>query len=254
MLGKRIFFVVTLACIGSGFAGCAGRESRNTTPANEAEHPSDNVLVPEPAATDDSHSGREFAPPPEEPQVDLSTLPPGPVSCSDCGPAPGYPSWGCKDGVHQGGRGDCVQLSDGRCGWINLVCPASGSNSCSASDCGASPVPVQWRCPDEQSSGRYECVRSEEGPCGWTLRRCPPGRRQPPPPPPAAVAPPRGEPCDPLPSIRVLRSWEIQSICHPGGGPVQPERRVVLSLGDGTHIIEERRGCFRARYRQCFSK
>jgi hypothetical protein len=49
-------------------------------------------------------------------------------------------------------------------------------------------------------------------------------------------------------------TWDIQSICHPGGGPVAPERREVLSLGDGTLIIEEARGCFRARYRRCNSK
>ncbi len=232
------------------FAGCAGHESRSSAPPSRTERPADSVLVPEPQRADERTTNDEFAPPP----VDLSALPPGPVACSNCGPAPGYPSWSCKDGVHRGGRGDCVQLSDGRCGWINLVCPAPAATSCSATDCGAAPVPAHWRCPDERSSGGYECVQSEQGPCGWTLRRCPPGRTQPAPAPAPSVAPPRREPCQPLPSERVLRSWEIESICQSGGGPVQPERRVVLSLGDGTHIIEDQRGCFRARYRQCNSK
>ena len=40
-----------------------------------------------------------------------------------CGPAPRIPNWSCPDGRSRGGRGPCVQLPDGRCGWVRLECP-----------------------------------------------------------------------------------------------------------------------------------
>jgi hypothetical protein len=258
--------IATVGC----FAGCAGRRSNDaesptldTAPGSRAEPGRDDtVLVPEPRASDDTATGEEpesdqHEAPAPPPPVDVATLPPGPVSCSDCGSAPGYPSWQCPDGVHQGGRGPCVKLVDGRCGWIHLVCAAPGpSAACKASECGASPSPPQWRCPDGEHYGEFKCVRSEEGRCGWTERACL-GRSNIPPRPATTFQtqpPPFRAPCDPLPSVRELRSWPVVSICQPGGGPHPPRRHLVLSLGDETHIFEDARGCFRARYRRCFSK
>jgi len=60
--------------------------------------------------------------------------------------------------------------------------------------------------------------------------------------------------CQNLPAPATLRTWNVRSICPPGGGPKGPERRELIDLGDGTFIIEERRGCFRARYRRCHTK
>jgi hypothetical protein len=243
-----------LALLGC-LAGCArgstsGAEdpAASPTPVNQpAAERTDTVIVAEPAPKND---------PPAAAPVDVSQLPPGPVDCATCGPAPGYPSWSCPDGEHQGGRGPCVKLEDGRCGWLDLVCPAtSSSHACAPNECGAAPQPVRWRCPDETHYGEFACVRDESGRCGWTERACLGSHAVPPPAPqPAPPPPPAREPCDPLPSRRELMTWDIQSICHPGGGPVAPERREVLSLGDGTLIIEEARGCFRARYRRCNSK
>ncbi len=248
--GRLLFAIGTFACASS------------SAPAQKAEAPrGDSVLVMEPAGGDDAGSHRE--PDSGEPRdapapapIDVSTLPPGPVTCSTCGPAPGYPSWGCPDGVHHGGRGPCVKLSDGRCGWLNLICPAQKpSPPCSASECGAWPDPARWRCPDEAHSGEFTCVRSDDGGCGWTEQPCLGSANvRPPPPPPAPPPPPFRGACDPLPSLAELKKWEVTSICHSGGGPVQPERDLILSLGDGTHIFQDARGCFRARYRQCNSK
>jgi hypothetical protein len=244
----------------SSVVGCAGRDSSGAEkprPATVPESPlGETVLVTEPRRGENGTTRRESAPAvheriPPAPAVDLATLPPGPVTCSDCGPAPGYPSWQCPDG-HQGGRGPCVRLSDGMCGWINLVC--AGQGSCSASECGASPSPIEWRCPDEEHRGYFACVRGDDGRCGWTHSPCPQGRPRPRPAPAAQAQPPPRFACNPLPNSRELRTWEVQSICQPGGGPMPPERRVVLSFGDGTHVIEDQRGCFRARYRQCNSK
>ncbi len=252
--------LVVLACVG----GCRATESRvsssppSNAPANEhgpAHAETQQFAQPPPGENDDSHEESSVPP-----RVDVASLPPGPVSCSSCGPAPGYPSWQCPDGAHQGGRGPCVKFEDGRCGWIRLVCPAPGSgqnssNSCSATECGASPSPAQWRCPDGEHSGAFECVRTQDGTCGWTHRRCLQSAPPPPPPTPAAERPPSPRTsCDPLPSIQELMTWEIRVICGPGGGPAQPPRRVALALGDGTLILEDFTGCFRARYRQCLSK
>jgi len=46
----------------------------------------------------------------------------------------------------------------------------------------------------------------------------------------------------------------VGSVCQRGGGPVQAPRTQHLDLGDGTFIFEGRRGCFRARIRQCRTK
>ncbi|MBT8494613.1 MAG: Hint domain-containing protein, partial [Deltaproteobacteria bacterium] len=35
---------------------------------------------------------------------------------------------------------------------------------------------------------------------------------------------------------------------------MQPDRKKLRELGDGTFVIEERGGCYRARYRRCRSK
>jgi hypothetical protein len=249
-----------LTCVGSVTAGCSGsRASDAETPDSRTADRDDTPVVSDsrfaqPPPGDD---GAERPPPPRDdeppqPPIDISSLPSGPVSCADCGPAPGYPSWQCPDGS-QGGRGPCVKLEDGRCGWLNLVCAASGA--CAPDECGPAPVPRLFRCPDGVHSGGFDCVRDEGGRCGWTHRACLGRSSVPPsPPPPPAPPPPARESCDPLPSNRVLRTWEVNSICSPGSGPVQPERRLVLSLGDGTHILADHRGCFRARYRQCLSK
>jgi hypothetical protein len=246
------FVLALLGCL----AGCASGPAASPTPAASprAAVQTDTVHDSEPPAP-------QPAPPPpvEQPSpepVDVSQLPPGPVGCDTCGPAPGYPSQVCPDGVHQGGRGPCVKLEDGRCGWLHLVCEASSSSHrCAPDECGAAPTPLRWRCPDEVHHGEFACVRSEDGRCGWTERACLGPHAVPPPPPqPAPPPPPARGPCDPLPSRRELATWDVQSICQPGGGPVQPERRVVLELNDGTFIIEDARGCFRARYRQCNSK
>jgi hypothetical protein len=60
--------------------------------------------------------------------------------------------------------------------------------------------------------------------------------------------------CKPLPSDKALASWKIRSICQPGGGPRPPPREKVHSLGDGTHIFQGPRSCYRARYRKCRTK
>jgi hypothetical protein len=247
---RHALVLALLGCL----AGCAsgstsGAEGPRVSSALASEPDADQtdpVLVAEPPASE---------PAPAPAPVDVSQLPPGPVGCDTCGPAPGYPSWGCPDGG-QGGRGPCVKLEDGRCGWLNLVCAASdSSHGCAPDECGAAPTPLRWRCPDETHYGEFQCVRSEDGGCGWTEHACLGSHAvAPPPPQPAAPPPPAREPCEPLPDRRELATWDVQSICHPGGGPMAPERREVLSLGDGTLIIEDARGCFRARYRQCTSK
>lgn len=60
--------------------------------------------------------------------------------------------------------------------------------------------------------------------------------------------------CQPLPSDAELSTWEVRSICAPGSGPAPPSFTRIRSLSDGTHIIESPRGCFRARYRRCYTK
>lgn len=251
---ERHSLVITLlACLTGCASGSTSGAEGPTTSSAPASRPAadrtDTALVPEPAP-----APRDEQPAPAP--VDVSQLPPGPVDCDTCGPAPGYPSWSCPDGEHLGGRGPCVRLEDGRCGWLNLVCAGSDSSQgCAPDECGAAPSPVRWRCPDEKHHGEFECVRSEDGHCGWTEHPCLGSHAvAPPPPPPPSPPPPQREPCDPLPGRRELATWDVQSICGGGGGPVAPKRREVLSLGDGTLIIEDARGCFRARYRQCNSK
>lgn len=41
---------------------------------------------------------------------------------SKCPPAPAYPTGTCADGVHEFGRGPCVETKNG-CAWIHLECP-----------------------------------------------------------------------------------------------------------------------------------
>jgi hypothetical protein len=52
----------------------------------------------------------------------------------------------------------------------------------------------------------------------------------------------------------VLATWPVGSICSPGGGPVQPERKHVKTLRDGTMIVEQLGRCMRVRYRTCHTK
>jgi hypothetical protein len=248
---SRSLLLALLGCL----AGCASGPAASFAPANQREaQQTDVVFAPPPPASEDAPALSVEQP--ASAPIDVSQLPPGPVGCDTCGPAPGYPSQICPDGEHQGGRGPCVKLEDGRCGWIHLVCEdPSSSHACAANECGAAPSPTRWRCPDEVHHGEFACVRSEDGGCGWTERPCLGSHAVPPPAPqPAPAPPPVREPCEPLPSRRELATWEVQSICSPGSGPVAPEREVVLTLDDGTLIIEDARGCFRARYRQCHSK
>lgn len=263
-----IRLLVVLALLGL-CVGCA-RERAPLAPrgapssaAPESAPPSGPEFAPAPPAASGfaqpPPSGSAPPPPPATtgtaPPVNLSSLPPGPPTCakSECGPAPMYPTEGCADGQHLGGRGPCMRRADGKCGWTRLTCPAPDAPAC---QCSSPPSPSHWLCPDGKHDGEIgPCVRGKNG-CGWLYRRCPPGSMQPPPapPPPAPKTQSIFKPCDPLPGLAVLRKWPINSICAPGGGPVQPRRKSIRSLGDGTSIIQQRQGCFRARYRRCFGK
>lgn len=217
--------------------------------------PSDSRFAPPPPA-----SGSAEPPPPAPsatpPPANVSSLPPGPPTCpkTECGPAPMYPTEDCADGQHLGGRGPCLRHADGKCGWTRLTCPVPDAPACS---CGSPISPSHWLCPDGVHDGEIgPCVKGKDG-CGLLYRPCPPGSMRPPPsprPPPPPKTQSIFKPCDPLPSLAVLRTWPINSICAPGGGPVQPRRKYVRSLGDGTSIIQQRQGCFRVRYRRCFGK
>lgn len=192
------------------------------------------------------------------PRTDASSsvgLPPGPPICSraDCGPAPMYPSWRCSDESYVGGRGPCLRHDDGRCGWTHLACP--DRPTCTARECGSPPAVRRWACPDGEHTGELgPCRMARDGRCGWVHRPCPPSSVGPPsttPPPPSSTG---MHPCDPLPRRRELETWEVGSVCRPGGGPRPPPLKKRLSLGDGTFIFEGPAGCFRARYRRCYSK
>jgi hypothetical protein len=184
---------------------------------------------------------------------------PGP-ECHDCGPAPAYPTQSCGDGVHWAGRGPCVKRKDGTCGWTHLVCPpAAGAivPPCAEMFCGSPPEPMRWACPDGEHTGAFgPCLKDRGGRCGWVHSRCPPpavkstgdAGTQPP------QQLPRHASCEKLPSLRKLRTWEVTSICGPGGGPMPPPLRKLKSLGDGTFIFQGPQGCFRARYMKCHSK
>jgi hypothetical protein len=165
--------------------------------------------------------------------------------------------------VHVDGNGPCVAYQDGRCGWTGTVCPGEDGRDgpCNAHECGAPPVHTRWLCPDGTHVGELgPCVRSKAGACGWAFRPCRgQGRSAAPAPQPAPAAAPAPKPpeffsCDPLPIDRQLARWPVREICSPGSGPHPPPRERVKSLGDGTHIIKERRGCYRARYKPCYSK
>jgi hypothetical protein len=211
----------------------------------------------------------EVAPgPPDHTDAGIATeeerrrLPTSPPLCAkaDCGPAPAYPTGSCPDGEHRRLNGPCSARADGSCRWTHTVCPGEGDR-CNPSECGSPPVYQRWLCPDGVHVGELgPCVRNRGGRCGLVWRPCRgEGRSLPPPaspptPPPAATPPPEFFDCDPLPPDRELRTWPIQSICPPGGGPRPPPRRKIKSLGDGTHIFEGRQGCFRARFRECHSK
>jgi hypothetical protein len=176
--------------------------------------------------------------------------PAGPATCGRCGPAPLYPSWECADGVHEGGRGPCVERQDGSCGWLRLVCPEDRAPSgtpatCSPAECGSPPAVSSWACPGSKATGAFAaCKRDREGRCGWVHRRCPP--------PSPAPAPVRS--CRKLPRVDELRTWPVVGVCRPGGGPAPAPRERIRSLGDGTYIFADRSGCFRGRYMRCFSK
>src|SRR5262245_38690296 len=164
-----------------------------------------------------------------------------------CGPAPGYPSWFCADGRHQGGRGPCVQRTDGSCGWMRLVCPedrapAGAPATCSPAECGAPPAGSAWSCPGSRDNGSFgACKRDREGRCGWVHQPCR-GRAQQV----ADVKPrvrPRPEPptgmrsCVGLPRTDEVRTWPVVGVCRPGGGPAPAPLARLKSLGDGTFIF-----------------
>jgi len=125
--------------------------------------------------------------------------------------------------------------------------------TCKPTDCDL-PIPSEWLCPDGKSIGKFTCVASEQGRCGATYRACPftpkPVVKPPPPPPP----PPPKRACDPLPSDRVLATWTVEEWCGFGGGPAQPETRIVKQLKDGTQIIEQLGHCRRVRQVACHTK
>jgi hypothetical protein len=201
-----------------------------------------------------------------------SALPDGPPICGRCGPAPGYPSWSCADGRHQGGRGPCIERADGSCGFIRLVCPEDrapdGRDACSPAECGAPPAIARWSCPGRAQVGEFGvCKRDREGRCGWVYAPCsghaqqvvPTGPFAPPPPPRPAPPPPRPTPaatrhCGDLRDTDRFRTWEVVGVCRPGGGPAPPPIVRLRSLGDGTFVFSGRSGCFRGRYIRCFSK
>lgn len=228
-------------------------------PARDAEHaPSSPGAAPPPGPEPDPFPAEQGAAPPAG-----AALSDDAPTCdhSQCGEAPMYPTEACADGRHIGGRGPCVRFVDGRCRWTRLICPEKHVGAeCAPGDCGPAPVNSEWECADETVTGRMgPCLRGQSGDCLWTHRRCPyPGARAkatPPPPAPApSPAPAPMHACQPLPSDAELSTWEVRSICAPGSGPAPPSFTRIRSLSDGTHIIESPRGCFRARYRRCYTK
>lgn len=187
-------------------------------------------------------------------------LPSGPPVCpnTECGPAPMFPTQRCPDGQHLGGRGPCVRFANGVCGWTRLICPDIAQPPCDASNCGQ-PVYTQWSCPDQRTIGSFECVRASNGQCGMTYVACPgfaqsspPPLSTPSPPPPPPPPPPRT--CDPLPSVSEVATWPVGSMCSPGGGPDPGDVRVLMTLGDGTLLVNNNGRCQRVRFRTCHTK
>lgn len=192
----------------------------------------------------------------------LAGLPKQPPDCHKCGPAPSYPSWSCPDGVHSGGRGPCIQMADGRCGWLHAVCPAEEGPECTPSECGTPPSVERWLCPDGKSVGQIgPCVREKNGGCGWAYQPCTGARAVAPKPTPPPVPPrpppfdeeavPKDHPCLRLDRKEVM-SWPVHDLCDPIGH--YPP--ILFGLPDGTSIYAPNaKECFRgSRKKPCYKK
>jgi hypothetical protein len=183
-----------------------------------------------------------------------AALPQGPGVCTECGPAPGYPSSGCPDGKHRGGRGPCVRFEDGTCRWVRAVCPEGGDASCPPEACGARPAVQRWQCPEGQGTGELSaCVRGADGRCGWAYRPCQGAPVSPKPKPsPHAVPAPSQEShsCEGLTPKEAMK-WRIRELCDPIGH--YPP--ILFGLPDGTSVYKRGEHCFRGRRSErCFKK
>jgi hypothetical protein len=232
-------------------AGCYTSTS-TAPPSPRPVEPAPPVNEPEAGA---SSGGFAQAPPGGSPvaQTSPASLPTtGPECVKGCpDTAPLYPTQQCRDGIHTGGRGPCVRFASG-CNWSGLVCPAASPRmTCKPTDCDL-PIPPRWLCPDGKSIGSFTCVASDRGTCGATYQACPftPKVVKPPPPPP----PPPKRGCNPLPSDRELATWPIGEWCGFGGGPAQPDTKIIKELADGTQIIEQLGRCSRVRRVSCTTK
>lgn len=102
---------------------------------------------------------------------------PGPVvggECdpTQCGPAPGMPTYQCDDGTAGGPTGRCIITESGTCGWeINECRKACAKGGCSGSLCieeGQDVVTTcEWR-PEYACYQNAQCERQSDGQCGWT--------------------------------------------------------------------------------------
>lgn len=100
---------------------------------------------------------------------------PRPEECSptECGPAPGVPSYECPDGSIGGSTGRCLRLSEGGCGWEIRECP-DPTAACTDAECGPAPASPAYECPDGSWGGNIGvCERDDTGTCGWVIRECP---------------------------------------------------------------------------------
>lgn len=146
----------------------------------------------------------------------------------ECGPRPTCPLKLCPDGISQSGCGPCMQLPDGKCGWVRLQCPQDSQ--------------------DVEPIERVEKIEQKEEP----------------PHPPKPVRTQSNvytfKSCSDLPGSEELKSWKIHRVydrpCPFGPDNLKyPWWIQIKDLGDGTFIgKDEQRGCIRLKVRRCLSK
>lgn len=90
-----------------------------------------------------------------------------PCDPTECGPAPGVPSWTCEDGSAGGFNGECGRNADGTCGWVINWCP----RVCDPNECGPAPAAPSYQCPDGSVAGPV-CRREPNGACAWEFEEC----------------------------------------------------------------------------------
>lgn len=98
---------------------------------------------------------------------------PGACDPTECGPAPGLPTWTCADGTVGGFTGRCERdPATAMCAWVINDCPMTGE--CSVTECGPAPDSPQCTCADGSIGCNTDrCLRNADGVCGWEWRECP---------------------------------------------------------------------------------